>query len=127
MAGLSRTMPWAAALMGVFMVSLTGIPPTAGFWGKFYLFTAVVQAKLTWLAIVAVIMSAVSAYYYLRIVWYMYFREAPEDQVVEAEPDSSQLGVQVAVVVLGLGVLVVGLFPDVLLRAAEGAVRLIGG
>ena len=127
MAGLGRTMPWAAGLMALFMVSLTGIPPTAGFWGKFYQFTTVVQAKLTWLAIVAVIMSAVSAYYYLRIVWYMYFREAPEEQVVEAEPESSQLGVQAAVVVLGLGVLVVGLFPDLLLRAAEGAVRLLGG
>ncbi|HZL64562.1 MAG TPA: NADH-quinone oxidoreductase subunit N [Thermoleophilia bacterium] len=127
MAGLGRTMPWAAGLMALFMVSLTGIPPTAGFWGKFYLFTTVVQAKLTWLAIVAVIMSAVSAYYYLRIVWYMYFREAPEEQVVEAEPESSQLGVQAAVVVLGLGVIVVGLFPDLLLRAAEGAVRLLGG
>jgi len=127
MAGLGRTMPWAAALMAVFMVSLTGIPPTAGFWGKFYLFTTVVQAKLTWLAIVAVIMSAVSAYYYLRIVWYMYFREAPEEQVVEAEPETAQLGVIAAVVVLGLGVMVVGLFPDLLLRAAEGAVRLLGG
>ena len=127
MAGLGRTMPWAAGLMALFMVSLTGIPPTAGFWGKFYLFTTVVQARLTWLAIVAVIMSAVSAYYYLRIVWYMYFREAPEEQVVEAEPESSQLGVQAAVVVLGLGVIVVGLFPDLLLRAAEGAVRLLGG
>ena len=112
---------------GLFMVSLTGIPPTAGFWGKFYLFTAVVQAKLTWLAIVAVIMSAVSAYYYLRIVWYMYFREAPEEQVVEAEPETSQLGVRSRSSCCGLGVLVVGLFPDVLLRAAEGAVRLIGG
>ncbi len=86
MAGLGRTMPWAAILMALFMVSLTGIPPTAGFWGKFYLFTAVVQAKLTWLAIVAVVMSAVSAYYYLRVVWYMYFREAPEGSEVEAEP-----------------------------------------
>ena len=97
MAGLSRTMPWAAILMALFMVSLTGIPPTAGFWGKFYLFTTVVQAKLTWLAIVAVVMSAVSAYYYLRVVWYMYFREAPEGSEVEAEPQSSQLGVTVAV------------------------------
>jgi NADH-quinone oxidoreductase subunit N len=127
MGGLGRTMPWAAALMAVFMVSLTGIPPTAGFWGKFYLFTTVVQAKLAWLAVVAVIMSAVSAYYYLRVVWYMYFREAPEEQVVEAEPQTSQLGVIAAVVALGLGVLVVGLFPDLLLRAAEGAVRLLGG
>ncbi len=75
-AGLGRTMPWPAMLMGVLMVSLTGIPPTAGFWGKFYLFTAVINADLTWLAIIAVVMSAVSAYYYLRVVWFMYFREA---------------------------------------------------
>ena len=77
-AGLGRTMPWAAMLMGVLMVSLVGIPPTAGFWGKFYLFTAVINADLTWLAIIAVVMSAVSAYYYLRVVWFMYFREASE-------------------------------------------------
>ena len=76
LAGLGRTMPWPAILMALFMVSLTGIPPTVGFWGKFYLFTAVIQADLTWLAIIAVVMSAVSAYYYLRVVWYMYFREA---------------------------------------------------
>ena len=85
-AGLGRTMPWPAILMALFMVSLTGIPPTVGFWGKFYLFTAVIQADLTWLAIIAVVMSAVSAYYYLRVVWYMYFREAPEGAEVEAEP-----------------------------------------
>ena len=125
--GLGRTMPWAAILMAVFMVSLTGIPPTIGFWGKFYLFTAVVQADLTWLAIVAVIMSSVSAYYYLRVVWYMYFREAPEGSEVEAEPESSQLGVISAVSLAAAGVLVVGLFPGPLLTAAEGAVRLIFG
>ena len=127
MGGLGRTMPWAAILMAVFMVSLTGIPPTIGFWGKFYLFTAVVQADLTWLAIVAVIMSSVSAYYYLRVVWYMYFREAPEGAEVEAEPKSSQVGVTVAVSLAAAGVLVVGLFPGPLLTAAEGAVRLIFG
>ncbi len=77
-AGLGRTMPWPAMMLAVLMVSLTGIPPTAGFWGKFYLFTAVIRADLTWLAIIAVVMSAVSAYYYLRVVWFMYFREANE-------------------------------------------------
>jgi NADH-quinone oxidoreductase subunit N len=113
--------------MALFMVSLAGIPPTIGFWGKFYLFTAVVQAHLTWLAIVAVIMSAVSAYYYLRVVWYMYFREAPEGAEVEAEPGTSQLGVGVAVSVAAIGVLAVGLFPEPLLHAAAGAVRFIVG
>ena len=66
----------ASLLLALFMVSLAGIPPTVGFWGKFYLFTAVINAHLTWLAVVAVLMSAVSAYYYLRVVWYLYFREA---------------------------------------------------
>jgi len=83
-AGLGRTMPWPAMMMGVLMVSLTGIPPTAGFWGKFYLFTAVINADLTWLAIIAVVMSAVSAYYYLRVVWFMYFREASETAAAAA-------------------------------------------
>lgn len=77
-AGLARRMPWLGVFTALFMVSLAGIPPTIGFWGKFYLFTSVVAADYTWLAIVAVIMSAVSAFYYLRVVWYMYFKEAPQ-------------------------------------------------
>ena len=85
LAGLGRTMPWPAILMALFMISLTGIPPTVGFWGKFYLFTAVIQANLWWLAVIAVVMSAVSAYYYLRVVWYMYFREAAEGAEVADE------------------------------------------
>jgi NADH-quinone oxidoreductase subunit N len=127
MGGLGRTMPWAAILMALFMIALTGIPPTIGFWGKFYLFTAVVQAHLTWLAIVAVIMSAVSAYYYLRVVWYMYFREAPEGAEVVEETKTSQLGVGVAVSVAAIGVLALGLFPEPLFRAAASAVRFIVG
>ncbi len=79
------------------MVSLTGIPPTVGFWGKFYLFTAVVDAGYTWLAIVAVVMSAVSAFYYLRVVWYMYFRERAGRATVEPERAGRSLGVSVAV------------------------------
>lgn len=73
--GLSKSHPLVAALMLVFMFSLTGIPPTAGFIGKFNLFMAVVNAGYTWVAIVAVIFSAVSAYYYLRVVRNMYMKE----------------------------------------------------
>jgi NADH-quinone oxidoreductase subunit N len=127
LAGLGRSMPWPAILMALFMVSLTGIPPTVGFWGKFYLFTAVIQADLTWLAIIAVVMSAVSAYYYLRVVWYMYFREAAEGAEPESEPESSQAGVVTAVAIAALGVVLVGLFPGPLLDAAQGAVRIVIG
>jgi NADH:ubiquinone oxidoreductase subunit 5 (subunit L)/multisubunit Na+/H+ antiporter MnhA subunit len=80
--GLSRSMPLPALVLSAFMLSLTGIPPTIGFWGKFYLFTAVVDAGYTWLAVVAVVMSAVSAFYYLRVVWLMYFRERPDELTV---------------------------------------------
>jgi NADH-quinone oxidoreductase subunit N len=125
--GLARTMPWTALLLALFMISLTGIPPTVGFWAKFYLFTAVVNADLTWLAIVAVLMSAVSAYYYLRVVWYMYFRDAPEGAEVTAEPAAPRLGIGVALGVVALGVLVVGLFPQPLLEAAQGAMRVVLG
>jgi NADH-quinone oxidoreductase subunit N len=93
-AGLGRTMPWPAMFMAVLMVSLTGIPPTAGFWGKFYLFTAVIQSGLWWLAVVAVVMSAVSAYYYLRVVWFMYFREASAE--AGAGATAAQAGAPVA-------------------------------
>ncbi len=127
LAGLGRTRPKSALFLALFMISLTGIPPTAGFWGKFYLFTAVIQAHLTWLAIVAVVMSAVSAYYYLRVVWYMFFREAPEMSKPKREPSSSQAGVALAVSLAALGVLVFGLFPGPLLDAAQGAVRLLIG
>jgi NADH-quinone oxidoreductase subunit N len=135
--------------MSLFMISLTGIPPTVGFWGKFYLFAAVVNARLTWLAIVAVIMSSVSAFYYLRVVWYMYFREAPEAAAAEppaagaaevvtdassAQPAAAtaqfagpSLAVRAALAVAALGVVLVGLAPSYLLRFAEGALRTLIG
>ncbi|MBC7292724.1 MAG: NADH-quinone oxidoreductase subunit N, partial [Thermoleophilia bacterium] len=68
LAGLGRRSPWAAVLLSLFLLSLTGIPGTAGFIGKFYVFGAVVNADLVWLAVVGVILSAVSAYYYLRVI-----------------------------------------------------------
>ena len=129
--GIAREMPWLALFTAFFMVSLTGIPPTIGFWGKFYLFTAVVDSGYTWLAVVAVIMSAVSAYYYLRVVWYMYFRDAADHSEVDAARDemavTQQRGVLAAVTVAAVGVVVLGILPEPLLRSAEEAVRLIFG
>jgi NADH-quinone oxidoreductase subunit N len=75
MKGLNRTDPWAAFLMLVLMFSLAGIPPTAGFYAKFAVLSAAVGAGQIWLAVVAVIMSLIGAFYYLRIVKLMYFDE----------------------------------------------------
>jgi NADH-quinone oxidoreductase subunit N len=144
--GLGRSRPMAALGLSLFMLSLTGIPPTAGFWGKFYLFTAVVDAHLTWLAVVAVLMSTVSAFYYLRVVWYMYFREAAAQAgqegaeatggslpIVAGAPDggalagASEMGTGVALWIVAAGVLFIGIYPGPLLWAAQGAARLILG
>ena len=72
--GLGRKYPWLAVPMVIFMLSFTGIPPTLGFWGKFYLFRTAVQGGFTGLALVGLLTSLVSAYYCLRVVVFMYFR-----------------------------------------------------
>ena len=127
--GLGRSMPLTALAMMAFMLSLTGIPPLAGFWGKFYIFSAVVAAHMTWLAVVAVIMSAVSAFYYLRVVWYMYFREAEPDSEQPGQPEllGAGAGISATTAVAVLGVLAIGVYPAPIIAAAQGAVRLLIG
>jgi NADH-quinone oxidoreductase subunit N len=77
-AGLARRSPFLAAMMLLFMVALTGIPPTGGFVGKFYLFAAAVQTGWSWLAVIGVLTSAISLYYYFRIVLNMYLRDSDQ-------------------------------------------------
>ncbi|RJP72109.1 MAG: NADH-quinone oxidoreductase subunit N, partial [Ignavibacteriales bacterium] len=72
--GLSNRSPALAALMSLFMFALAGLPPFAGFFGKYYVFISAIEAKLTWLAIIGVLSSAISVYFYIRVVVYMYFR-----------------------------------------------------
>src|SRR5436190_5081458 len=79
--GLSKRAPLWAFAMVIFLLSLGGIPPTAGFIGKYYLFSAAIQAGFGWLAIIAVLMSAVSMFYYLRLVVAMYLKEGREADV----------------------------------------------
>jgi NADH-quinone oxidoreductase subunit N len=75
LSGLSRTRPLLAAAMAMFMFSLAGIPPLMGFWPKFFVFQAAVEADLTWLAAVGIATSVIGAYYYLKIIKVMYFDE----------------------------------------------------
>ncbi len=120
-AGLAKREPIAALLMLVFMVSLAGIPPTAGFIGKFYVFMAAVEAGLSWLAVVALIFAAVSAYYYLRIVMVMYMREPdPSSGAIPRFVASPALSIVLACTVGG--VILFGLFPNPLVSLATQAV-----
>ena len=105
-AGLAKRHPAAAAGMLLFMLSLAGIPPTAGFMGKLYVFAAAVQAGYVGLAVIGVVMSAVSLFYYFRIVVQMYLKDGPEDVPATLMRDrwlEAMIGV-CAVVTLAIGV-----------------------
>lgn len=114
--GLATANPLAALLMLIFMFSLTGIPPTAGFMGKLYLLIAVVDAGYLWVALAAVVFSAISAYFYLRLVRYMYMHEsAPSTRLVFS------FGVAAALCVSLLGVVGLGVVPGAVLAWAGQA------
>ncbi len=108
--GLAKSNPMAALLMLIFMFSLTGIPPTAGFIGKFYLLKAALAAGYTWTVLLAVLFSAISAYFYLRLVRYMYMDEAQEKIVPHYSP-----GLTAALALSVIGVIGIGIFPGSLL------------
>ncbi len=116
--GLSKTHPLAAMLMLIFMFSLTGIPPTAGFIGKLYIFMSAINAGYTWLVIIAVIFSAISAYFYLRVVMYMYMRE-PKETVTLTTSFSNG----VALGITTFAVLFIGVLPSFLLNLAKAAIQ----
>jgi NADH-quinone oxidoreductase subunit N len=117
LAGVSREQPLFAFLFAMLLFSLAGIPPLAGFFAKFYVFNAAIQAHLYWLAVVGVVLSVISAYYYLRIVKVMYFDEP--GVVFDPMPSSVQvtLGVAAGFVIL------FALYPSPLKAAADAASR----
>lgn len=116
--GLAKRHKGGAFLMLVFMISLAGIPPTAGFIGKFYLFMAAVNAGLAWLAIFGLVFAAISAFYYLRIVMVMYMREPSAEQEKHTRLVlSPQVSVVLACAVAG--VVLLGIFPGPLVSIAD--------
>lgn len=112
--GLSTQRPLLAMLMAVFMFSLAGVPPFGGFFGKYYVFLAAVKADMTWLAIVGVLTSLVSAYYYLRIVVLMYFREGKGDVAVKPS-----LAAMIAVGVAAVLILQLGIYPSTVVQLVQ--------
>jgi NADH-quinone oxidoreductase subunit N len=96
--------------MALFMFALAGIPPFAGFFGKYYVFIAAIEEGLTWLALIGVISSVISVYFYLRVVVYMFFKDSTEEFTI----NPSNPGV-IAVIVSGLLVIFFGVLPGTLL------------
>jgi NADH-quinone oxidoreductase subunit N len=110
-AGLGSRSPGRAAAMAILLLSLTGIPPTVGFFAKWYVLLATIDAGLAWLAVLIVLNAALAAFYYLRVIVYMYMREP------EAEPapiDASSLG-SLGLALSVVGVVALGIFPGVIL------------
>jgi NADH-quinone oxidoreductase subunit N len=142
-AGLGATRPWLAWPMTVAMLSLAGIPATAGFVGKIYLIDALVAAQYTWLAIVIVVGSMISLGYYLRVVAAMWMREAPDagaqsggalaarPAMAGGSPEADRAGVQwevaLVAVFFGVATIALGIVPGPLFRLIAGAGRALGG
>ncbi len=120
-AGIGFKYPLLAAAMTIFLLSLAGIPPLAGFMAKFYIFSAAVKAKFYWLAIIGVLNSALSVYYYLRVTVYMYFRE-PEKEIKGLT--FSPAGI-VGVIIAVAGVLYLGILPSSVLNLARASVGVL--
>jgi NADH-quinone oxidoreductase subunit N len=119
-AGLGTRSPGRAAAMAILLLSLTGIPPTVGFFAKWYVLLATIDAHLTWLAVLIVLNAALAAFYYLRVIVYMYMREPEEDPAPVEVSAFGTLGLALSVI----GVIVLGVFPGVIvdvLRVSAGS------
>jgi NADH-quinone oxidoreductase subunit N len=114
-AGLARRSPFLAAMMLLFMVALTGIPPTGGFVGKFYLFAAAVQTGWSWVAVIGVLTSAISLYYYFRIVLNMYLRDSDQTTPVPLKAPAL-VG---AIAFCALATLALGIIPGPFIELAK--------
>ena len=118
--GLGFQYPGLAAVMSVFMFALVGMPPTAGFLGKFYIFSAAVQEGYIWLVIIGVLNSLISVYYYLRITVIMYMQPAEADLgPVETTPM-----VNATLILSALAVLLMGIFPGKIFDLASSSVKI---
>ena len=113
-AGLSTQRPVLALLMAVFMFSLAGVPPFGGFFGKYFVFLAAIKANMTWLAVVGVLTSLISAFYYLRLVVLMYFREGKAD--VALKPSFAAMA---AISISALLILQLGIYPSAVVQLIQ--------
>jgi NADH-quinone oxidoreductase subunit N len=123
-AGLSRRAPMLSFCMLIFLLSLAGIPPLAGFFGKFYLFTSTIAGEprtlgMLWLVVLAIAMSAVSLYYYLQVLKRIYIADVPAN----AGPIRTPVLTQILLCVIALSVVVLGCTPNLLTTPLREAIR----
>ncbi|MDO5058212.1 MAG: NADH-quinone oxidoreductase subunit NuoN [Lautropia sp.] len=117
-AGLARRSPWLATVMGIMMFSLAGIPPLVGFYAKLAVLKSVISAGYVWLAVYAVLMSLIGAFYYIRVVKVMVF-DPPQDEA----PISVDGDARVLMTANGLAVLLLGILPGPLMALCIGAIH----
>ncbi|HTQ58769.1 MAG TPA: NADH-quinone oxidoreductase subunit N [Candidatus Solibacter sp.] len=114
-AGLGERQPWIAAMFSLFLLSLLGLPITAGLFGKFYILKAVIDAHLIWLAVLVAINTIIGAYYYIRVIVIMYMRE-PNAEIAATVPASFPLPVNVVVAITAIGTVWLGILPSKVLN-----------
>lgn len=122
LSGLGWKQPVTAALFAIFLLSFIGVPLTGGFFGKFYIFKAALDANLIWLSVLGLLNSAVAAYYYLRILVVMYMNE-PGESMTTLEPVS--LGISLTLWASAFGTLFLGIFPSSVLAFARSSSALM--
>lgn len=108
--GLNQRNPWLAFMMLILMFSFAGIPPTVGFFAKFFIIKSLIDVNMVWLAAVALAFAVLGAFYYIRIVKVMYF-----DPAVDATPAAYPRDMQAAITINGLAILILGLIPGSLI------------
>ncbi len=116
--GLAKANPYLAAVLALFMFALSGFPPTLGFFGKFYLFSAAIKSGFIWLAVIGVMNSFISVYYYLRIIKASYF----EEQETTFVPIKFTPSIMAVVIITAIGTLGLGFFPQQLLDFTRAAI-----
>jgi NADH-quinone oxidoreductase subunit N len=119
-AGLGFRRPFYGLALAVCMFSLSGLPPTAGFISKFYIFKTAIESGHTTVALVGILASIISVYYYLRVVYYLYMKEAPEAYAVEPAGGVFATG---ALMIAMVGIMAIGIYPTPLFQAAGEAAR----
>lgn len=108
--GLAKTNPLLAGIMTIALLSLAGIPPTAGFFAKYYIFTSAFMAGNVWLVLIAIVASLIGVYYYFRIIIAMYFKEGKHEEV------AVDMNHKILLIVIAFAIVALGIFPDVVVR-----------